>query len=139
MKKYRVLGVSAGQGALLFPWKLADHKILGNVEPRAVFHTRKEEQWKANFGKVPFVRDLSKLFDKKVDVIVSSPDCGASSVMRLSKVKELGKPEKNASLNLVLEAINHFKPKVFLLENLPRLISLLPKSYFEEVIKKVRG
>lgn len=137
-RKYNVLGVSAGQGALLFPWKLAKHNVLGNVEPRAVFHTKAEEQWKANFGNSVFTRNLADVFDEKVDVIVSSPDCGASSIMRLSKVKELGKPEKNDSLNLVLEAINHFKPKVFLLENLPRLLSLLPESYLEKALPKYK-
>lgn len=134
MRKYNVLGVSAGQGALLFPWKLAGHKVLGNVEPRAVFHTKGEEQWVGNFGKAIFTKNLEEVLDKKVDVIVSSPDCGASSVMRLSKVKQLGTPEKNASLTLVLKAINHFKPRVFLLENLPRLLSLLPKQFFEEAL-----
>ena len=134
MKKYKVLGVSAGQGALLFPWKLAGHKVIGNVEPRAVFHTKGENQWIGNFGKSIFTRNLEEVLDKKVDIIVSSPDCGASSVMRLSKVKQLGTPEKNASLNLVLEAINHFKPKIFLIENLPRLLSLLPKQFFEEAL-----
>lgn len=138
MRKYNVLGVSAGQGALLFPWKLAKHTIIGNVEPRAVFHTKKEEQWKGNFGSSLFTRNLEDVIDKKVDVIVSSPDCGASSIMRLSKVKQLGKPEKNKSLNLVLEAINHFKPKMFLLENLPRLLSLLPKTYFEESLPEYK-
>lgn len=133
MRKYNVLGVSAGQGALLFPWKLAGHNVVGNVESRTVFHTKHEEQWKTNFGNALFTRSLyeDEVLNHKVDVIVSSPDCGASSIMRLSKVKELGKPDKNPSLNLVIEAINHFKPKVFLIENLPRLISLLPKNFFE--------
>ena len=46
MKKLRVLGVCAGQGALLFPFK---KNLLGNIEIRGVFHTPGEEQWKLNF------------------------------------------------------------------------------------------
>lgn len=128
-----VLGISAGQGALLFPFR---KHLLGNIEPRGVFHTPGEEQWKANFKDVPFYKGYClQEFDEKVDIIISSPDCGASSIMRLSKVKELGKPKDNRSLNLVIEGINYYKPKIFLIENLPRLLSLLPNKYLQEAFK----
>ena len=128
-----VLGISAGQGGLLFPFR---KHLLGNIEPRGVFHTPGEEQWKANFKDIPFYKGYClQEFDEKVDIIISSPDCGASSIMRLSKVKELGKPKDNRSLNLVIEGINYYKPKIFLIENLPRLLSLLPNEYLHEAFK----
>lgn len=128
-----VLGISAGQGGLLFPFR---KRLLGNIEPRGVFHTPGEEQWKANFKDVPFYKGYClQEFDEKVDIIISSPDCGAASIMRLSKVKELGKPKDNRSLNLVIEGINYYKPKIFLIENLPRLLSLLPNKYLQETFK----
>lgn len=128
-----VLGISAGQGALLFPFR---KHLLGNIELRGVFHTPGEEQWKANFKDVPFYKGYClQEFDEKVDIIISSPDCGASSIMRLSKVKELGKPKDNRSLSLVIEGINYYKPKIFLIENLPRLLSLLPNEYLQEALK----
>lgn len=128
-----VLGISAGQGSLLFPFR---KHLLGNIEPRGVFHTPGEEQWKANFKGIPFYKGYClQEFDEKVDIIISSPDCGASSIMRLSKVKELGKPKDNRSLNLVIEGINYYKPKIFLIENLPRLLSLLPNEYLHEAFK----
>lgn len=133
MKKLRVLGVCAGQGALLFPFK---KNLLGNIEIRGVFHTPGEEQWKLNFGDIPFYKGFClQEFDEKVDIIISSPDCGAASVMRLSKVKELGNPKDNRSLNLVIASILKYKPKIFLIENLPRLLTLLPKDFFEETFK----
>lgn len=128
-----ILGVCAGQGALLFPFR---KHLIGNIEVRGIFHTPGEEQWKANFGNIPFYKGFClQEFDEKVDIIISSPDCGASSVMRLSKVKELGNPKDNRSLNLVTAAILEYKPKIFLIENLPRLLSLLPKDFFEETFK----
>lgn len=128
-----VLGICAGQGGLLFPFR---KHLLGNIEPRGVFHTPGEEQWKTNFKGVPFYKGYNlPEFDEKVDVILSSPDCGMSSIMRLSKVKELGKPKDNRSLNLVIEGINYYKPKIFLIENLPRLLSLLPNEYLQEAFK----
>ena len=128
-----VLGVCAGQGALLFPFR---KHLIGNIEVRGVFHTPGEEQWKANFGDIPFYKGYNlPQFEERVDVIISSPDCGASSIMRLSKVKELGNPKDNRSLNLVTAAILEYKPKIFLIENLPRLLSLLPCEFFEETFK----
>ena len=132
-----ILGVSAAQGALLFPFLHSKkYKILANIEPRGVFHTSCESQWKLNFGDIPFYKGFClQEFDEKVDIVVASPDCGIASVMRLSKVKELGNPKDNRSLNLVTYAILEYKPKIFLIENLPRLISLLPKDFFEETFK----
>jgi site-specific DNA-cytosine methylase len=128
-----VLGICAGQGGLLFPFR---KHLIGNIEIRGVFHTPGEEQWKANFGDIPFYKGFClQEFDEKVDIIISSPDCGASSIMRLSKVKELGNPKDNRSLNLVTAAILEYKPKIFLIENLPRLLSLLPCEFFEETFK----
>lgn len=132
-----ILGVSAAQGALLFPFLHSKkYKILANIEPRGVFHTSCESQWKLNFGDIPFYRGFClQEFDEKVDIVVASPDCGIASIMRLSKVKELGKPKDNRSLNLVIEGINYYKPKIFLIENLPRLLSLLPNEYLQEALK----
>jgi len=144
MKKLRVLGVSAGQGALLFPFlQLENFKIVANIEPRGVFHTPKEEQWKLNFEGIPFIRDRGYLFElvkseKPVDIIVSSPDCGASSIMRLSKVKQLGNPKENSSLNLVIQSIQTLKPKVFMIENLPKLVTLLPPEFFESAVPEYK-
>ena len=55
MGKLRVLGVCGAQGALLFPFK---KYLISNIEPRAVFHTKNEEQWKLNFGEIHFKREL---------------------------------------------------------------------------------
>lgn len=137
MSRLRILGVSAGQGTLLYPF-LGDsnYKILANIESRGVFHTPKEEQWTLNFGDIPFLREPR--LPKRCDIIVSSPDCGASSIMRLSKVKQLGNPKDNKSLNLVLEAIQTLEPKVFLIENLPKLVNLLPAEFLESSLGKYK-
>lgn len=126
---FKVLGVSAGAGALLYPFR--DH-IIANVEPRSVFHMPNEDQWHLNFRGVPIFRE--SLEDNWApDIIVSSPDCGASSIMRLSKAKKLGKPEENKSLDLVIRAIQKYNPSIFLIENLPRMLDLLPRDFFREV------
>ena len=127
-KNLKILGICAGQGALLFPWR---KQLLGNIEPRSVFHTQNEEQWRLNFGEIPFLRN--ELPEKwHPDIILSSPDCGASSTMRLSKAKELGNPEKNKSIQLVIEGIMQYQPNVFMIENVPRLMNLMPEKIWQE-------
>lgn len=126
-ENYKILGVSAGGGALLHPF--LGH-IIANVEPRSVFHMPNDEQWHLNFRGVPLFWDELK-DEWKPDIIVSSPDCGASSIMRLSKVKKLGNPKENKSLNLVMTAIWKYQPAVFLIENLPRMLDLLPQDFFK--------
>lgn len=131
IRKYKVLGICAGQGALLFPFR---HHLLANIEPRGVFHTRNEEQWKLNFGDIPFIRE--GLPDEyKPDIILSSPDCGASSTMRLSKVKILGKPQENKSINLVIQGILKYEPQVFFIENVPRLLTLVPEEVWRDTFQ----
>ena len=135
MKKTRVLGIAGGGGALLHPFMNdKNYQILGNVEPRPVFYTKDLENWRLNFGDIPFQRELI-LGIKHPNIIVGSPDCGASSTMRLSKVKELGNPEKNKSINLVVEAILYYKPELFLLENVPKLLNLVSEEAWKDTFK----
>ena len=77
-----MIGTCAGSGgALLFPF-LNDpkFKIIGNIELCPVFHTPKEEQWRLNFGEILFVKSF-ELLDCFPDILVSSQDCSASSIL----------------------------------------------------------
>jgi site-specific DNA-cytosine methylase len=119
--KYRVLGISAGMGVSLFPFK---ENLVANVEPRSIFHTRGDIQWVNNFGKIPIYKkpltdeQRNELTRKPIDVIIGSPDCGSGSILRFSRSKELGDHKKNVSLLLFLGTIKYYKPKVFYFENL---------------------
>lgn len=128
MSELRVLGVCAAQGALLYPFK--DY-VVGNIEPRAVFHTPKEEQWKLNFGDIPFVRTPQELDTKDIDIIVGSPSCGHSSVFSYSRKKTLGKPREDITLNLYLSSVKKYLPQIFLLENLPKLLEVIQIGEWE--------
>lgn len=136
-KKLKVLGVCSGSGlALLTPFLSENFKILANLEPRAVFHTQSEETWKLNFGEIPFFKtwDLDTPEVKGCpDIIVSSPDCGASSIMRLSRVKSLGNPKTSKTLNMVIAAIGYYKPSLFLIENLPKLLEVIKPADWEQL------
>lgn len=129
----KILGICGAQGALLHQFR---KHLICNVEPRAVFHTKQEEQWKLNFGEIPFVKSIQKIpmviKKKELDLIIGSPSCGHSSVFSYSRKKTLGKPKEDLTLNLYLRAVKDFLPKMFLLENLPKLMDLIPPYEWEE-------
>lgn len=127
-----ILGVDAAQGALLFPFQNDSlFRIVANIEPRSVFHSKGELQWKLNFGNIPFVRSLEEVKNTQIDLILGSPSCGHSSVFSYSRKKSLGKPREDATLNLYLSSIKKFKPAIFMLENLPKLLDFIPIGEWE--------
>lgn len=131
MKKYNVLGVCAAQGAMLFPvLKNSKLQIIGNIEPRAVFHSPKEEQWNLNFPGIPFAKHLD--INEGVDIIVGSPSCGHSSVFSYSRKKSLGKPREDPALNLFISSIQKYRPIVWAMENLPKLMDFIPLKEWED-------
>lgn len=132
---YTVLGISSGGGVSLFPFK--DH-LIGNIEPRAIFHTPKSIQWKQNFKGIPLWRHFPEakkdLKGKKIDWIISSPDCGSGSILRYSRAKQLGDIKGNVSLDYFFAGIKHFNPKGFYFENLPNISKSFPDKEFDEIL-----
>ena len=130
----KILGVCGAQGALLHR---SQSHVIANVEPRGCFHTKREEQWKLNFGDIPFVRSFEELPEsvslEDIDLIVGSPSCGHSSAFSYSRKKSLGEPQSDPSLNLFFDSITQLQPKCFVMENLPKLIELYP---LEEINKR---
>ena len=133
MKK-KVLGVCGGNGVILRPFR---KNLLGNVEPRSLFHTKNQEQWKLNFGDIPYMKTVheSSIFKEGgVDIIVGAPDCGHSSVLAYSRAKGFSDPRKNHSLNVYAESVNFHKPELWLMENLPALLKQIKIKEIELMI-----
>jgi len=132
LTKLKILGVEAGNGVLLHPMK---EYLIGNIETRAIFHTKENEQWESNFGKTPYFKSIPELrkgLKQPVDIIMGNPDCGHSSVLSYSRRKALSDPKENASLNLYIKCVKKFQPKIFLMENLPKLLDALPVSFWQD-------
>lgn len=133
---YNVLGVSSGIGVSLWPFR---KHVIGNIEPRAIFHTSNEVQWFDNFRDVPLYKHFPKAKTfQPVDVIISSPDCGSGSVLRYSRAKKLGDIKDNASLDYFFAAIKKYNPKFFYFENLPAMFKSLPEDEWDEQLKEYK-
>lgn len=134
-RKLNVLGVCAGAGVALYPFMGSKYfRVIGNVEPRSVFYTKDDEHWKANFEGVPMVRSLNELKPRRVDVLIGHPDCGDSSILRMSRAKKSGQPGENHSILLFRQALKKLRPKVFLMENLPGLLKAFPIEKWQELL-----
>jgi site-specific DNA-cytosine methylase len=135
----RGLSICGGNGVFLYPLR---NYIIGNIEPRGLFHTPNEEQWYANFSK-PITRDSKQFQGSKVDFIIGAPDCGHSSVLSYSRSKKMSDPSLNDSLNLFVAEVNAFKPTLFFMENLPKALekmdleSLFPHYHFKVITGSV--
>ncbi len=118
--KLKTLGICGGNGVILHPLR---NNLLGNIEIRPIFNTPDQIQWKLNFHHAPCDITTSARYSKDlVDVIVGAPDCGHSSVFSYSRAKELRNPKDNESLTFFIKSVRHYKPKVFMMENLPKLL-----------------
>ena len=102
----RILGINAGNGVLVYPMR---KHLVACYEPRSVFKTPDDIQWKLNF-ETPLYSGPFDLYDrahrenlKNIDVVISAPDCGHSSILAYSRAKKLSNPKDNYSFNVFKE------------------------------------
>jgi len=137
-----IIGVCGGNGVILHPMRKS---LVANYEPRSLFRTRNDIQWYINFEDIPIYNHPLDFFDhyrtriiNGVDVIVGAPDCGHSSVLAYSRAKKTSDPLKNDSFNLFLRSVKMSKPKVFMMENLAKVLEMVPKEVFKETFPEYK-
>lgn len=117
---FKVLGICGGNGVVLHPFR---ENLVGNIETRGIFRTPDDIQWRLNFPKVPLDKARNTRYSPNlVDVIVGAPDCGHSSMLAFSRAKKMGNPKENESLQTYLYSLRLYRPKFFMMENLPKLL-----------------
>lgn len=137
--KLKILGVCGGNGVILYPIR---RYVIGNIEDRGVFKTDKNLQWYMNF-KVPFVDDLmvAKFLFSSPDIIIGAPDCGHSSILgNTGKKKKKARTTavENSSVRMFFQSIIDYKPKIWIMENLPALLNQITMSDLKEQFPEYR-
>lgn len=143
MKLISVLGICAGNGVCLLPFKrLGRFEILGNIEPRSVFYDKTDYQWSLNFPNIIKGRTINDVHERiryspglqhPPDIIIGHPDCGHASILRLSRAKKNISAKDNESLNTYIQGVKTHQPKLFLMENLPGLLNTYSKEDFKDI------
>lgn len=155
MKKFNIIDLFAGCGGLLDGFmKTGKYKHLAAVEwelrPVQTLQKRLSAKWKdsnANesvirfdmqrteellngfddevYGKNPGMIKL--VGDNKVDMIIGGPPCQAYSVAgRVSDKDNMKNDYRNYLFEYYLKIVSHFKPKLFVFENVPGMLSAMP-------------
>jgi site-specific DNA-cytosine methylase len=126
----RILGVNGGNGVILYALK---RYLIGNIECRPIFKTPNDIQWKLNFNSIPLIKDKSKALSfGDCDIIVGAPNCGHSSILAYSRAKKLSNPLNDDSFELFITTLLYYKPKIFMMENLPKSLELVPLETWEK-------
>jgi len=129
-----ILGVCGGNGVILHPFLNDPHfRVIGNIEPRAIFATPDNAQWKMNFKSIPLIKeDMGYADDRfrgvKPFLIIGAPDCGDNSVLRMSRAKKAGNSKTNKSMTTFIESVQFLQPSVFIMENLPALLKVFSRE-----------
>jgi len=128
----KILGINGGNGVILYPMR---KYLIGNVEIRPNFRTPYDIQWRLNFKDIPLTTDSQNMVDFDFpDVIVGAPNCGHSSMLAYSRAKKTSDPMKDESFELYMISLGYFKPKIFMMENLPKSLEMVPKEVWEKTL-----
>lgn len=133
--KLNVLGLYSNNGVSLYPfYKKKLFNLVGNLETRSSFITPDDIQWKLNFNNIPLWKKPIKI-KEKIDIIISMPNCGHSSLLAYSRGKKLGNGKEDYTITIFCKTLLRTKPKVFLFENLPSLFKSFPENEFDKLFK----
>ena len=139
-KKYTVLDLFCGCGGLSKGFEMAGYHILLGVD----FNAPALKTYEANHkGSKTLCSDLSSLEtfqtidslveDNNVDVIIGGPPCQGFSLTGPRNFED----ERNKLYLAMIEAIKRYKPKAFVIENVPGMATLYKGEVKKEIIKRL--
>lgn len=150
-RQYTALDLFSGCGGFSLGLQRAGIKVLGAVD----FNKEAIETYRVNFPDVPFVKeadmksmepsDLAKAIGAEhVDVIVGGPPCQGFSMARQRDGANHGqrrfvKDERRELYQEFLRFVDHFQPKVFVIENVLGIKSAEGGKYFTAVQHEARN
>ena len=126
-----VLGVYPGIGSMMVYFRdNPDYKVLGSIEDRNQF---KNETFEKNFNAPQFPHLPSrKELGGRPDIMVGHPSCTF-----FSGLNNTHKSKKYAdSIANYVKMVDHYKPAVFVLENLNKAHTVYNEEYFKEHLHK---
>lgn len=143
-----VIDLFCGAGGSSSGFKLAGFNLIGALDVNKAAAKTHE----LNFPSCKtVVGDITKLtpeeFDKiiehkRVDIVIGSPPCQTFSSLSQGKIRSLGKDIKHDIRNYFyknyLDYVSYFKPKVFLMENVPGFMTKYKGEIFQDFLKYIK-
>lgn len=145
---YNVIDLFCGAGGSSAGFELAGFNIVGALD----FNEKAVLTHKLNYPDCKTIqKDITELTPKefsrilendKIDVIIGSPPCQTFSSLSQGKIKSLGKDIKEDIRNYYyknfLDYIFYFKPKMFLMENVPGFRTRFNGKIFENFLGYIK-
>lgn len=142
-----VIDLFCGAGGSSSGFRLAGFNLVGALDINVVASKTHE----LNFpGCKTIVGDITALSPqtfhemigkKRVDIVIGSPPCQTFSSLSQGKIRSLGKDIKldirNYFYKNYLDYISYFKPKVFLMENVPGFMTKYNGEIFKDFLRYV--
>ena len=135
----RAVGVLCGVGSLLYEARQAGFEIEGNMETRTPFLTT-PEVWQQNFPGLPLEKEARFSYFEP-DLILGHPPCNNHSSLGQVRggktaaeqdAKRLARSQNLGLLPFFTEQIRTLKPKMFALDNLPKMLEkAAPPAWWE--------
>ena len=135
-KKILVLDLFSGCGGLSFGFEKAGFKILAGVDnwkDSLITFEKNHQNSKAILLDLNNFKpdEIEKEIGNKVDVIIGGPPCQGFSISG----KRNPDDARNTLYKGFVRTVAHFKPKAFVLENVPNLVSMAGGEIKEQIIK----
>lgn len=145
---YNVIDLFCGAGGSSSGFRLAGFNIVGAMDINKVAAKTHELNFRTCKTVVGDIAEISPsefskiLDDAKVDVIIGSPPCQTFSSLSQGKIRSLGQDIKKDIRNYYyknfLDYISFFKPKMFLMENVPGFMTRYRGLLFKDFLNYIK-
>lgn len=143
-----VIDLFCGAGGSSAGFKLAGFNLVGALDVNVAAAKTHELNFPACKTVVGDITKLSPAeFDdiiehQHVDIVIGSPPCQTFSSLSQGKIRSLGKDIKHDIRNYFyknyLDYVSYFKPKVFLMENVPGFMTKYKGEIFQDLLKYIK-
>lgn len=142
MRKYNAIDLFCGAGGLSLGFQQAGFNILLGIDNDAkaletFMQTHNEAKTICgDITKITYASDIKPLIGgKTIDVIIGGPPCQG---MSLSGFRKLDDPRNKLYLSYI-RLVDEIKPKAFIIENVPGLVSLFGGQIKNSILEKFTG
>lgn len=136
-KRYNVLDLFCGCGGLSLGFEEAGYNVLLGIdkwEDALVTYRRNHKSSKAMCADLSTLDPHTvekELDNKKIDVIIGGPPCQGFSIAG----KRIVDDERNKLYKSFVRMVEYFKPRAFVLENVPNILSIGGGAIKDSIIK----
>lgn len=135
--RYKVLDLFCGCGGLSHGFIEAGYEVVAGIDhwqdalDTFAFNHIKSKAIKADLFNVSPKQIAEQIDNKEIDVIIGGPPCQGFSIAG----KRLIDDERNQLYKSFVNFVAYFKPKAFIMENVPNIISMGKGAVKDEIIE----